>query len=131
MSTFLKVLYFYYLEIGNVKPYYAKTKGTHKELIMNRKLKLHIWFVDAREVGTIWYGLCLSANDLAKIGLLCLNKGKYNGKQIISENYIDEMIKKQKLKMVILGECHMYYYGRLLILKKIYTAMGNSANIYK
>ena len=53
MSTFLKVLYFYYLEIGNVKPYYAKTKGTHKELIMNRKLKLHIWFVDAREVGTI------------------------------------------------------------------------------
>lgn len=89
---------------------------------MNRKLKSYIWFVDAREVGTIWYGLCLSANDLARIGLLCLNKGKYNGKQIISENYIDEMIKKQKLKMTILGKYHMDYYGRLLILKKIYTA---------
>lgn len=98
---------------------------------MNRKLKSYIWFVDAREVGTIWYGLCLSANDLARIGLLCLNKGKYNGKQIISENYIDEMIKKQKLKMTILGKYHMDYYGRLLILKKIYTATGNSANIYK
>lgn len=131
MSAFLKVLYFYYLEIGNVKPYYAKTKEVHKEFIMNRKLKSYIWFVDAREVGTIWYGLCLSANDLARIGLLCLNKGKYNGKQIISENYIDEMIKKQKLKMTILGEYHMDYYGRLLILKKIYTAIGNSANIYK
>lgn len=86
-------MYLYYLEIENVKPYYAKTKETHKEFIMNRKLKSHIWFVDAREVGTTGYGLCLSANGLARIGLLCLNKGKYNGKPIISENYIDEMIK--------------------------------------
>lgn len=86
-------MYFYYLEIENVKPYYAKTEEEHKEFIMNRKLESHIWFGDSREVGTAGYGLCLSANDLAKIGLLCLNKGKYNGKQIISENYIDEMIK--------------------------------------
>ena len=93
MSTFLKVLYFYYLEIGNVKPYYAKAKEAHKEFIMNRKLKSHIWFVDAREAGTTWYGLCLSANDLARIGLLCLNKRKYSDKKIISEKYIDEMIK--------------------------------------
>ena len=77
----------------NVKPYYAKTEEEHKEFIMNRKLKSHIWFGDPKEVGTAGYGLCLSANDLAKIGLLFLNKGKYNGKQIISENYIDEMIK--------------------------------------
>ena len=86
------------MEIGNVKPYYAKTKETHKEFIMNRKLKSHIWFVDARKVGTIWYGLCLSANDLARIGLLCLNKRKYNDKKIISENYIDEMIKETEIK---------------------------------
>lgn len=83
------------MEIGNVKPYYAKTKEVHKEFIMNRKLKSHIWFVDTREVGTTGYGLCLSANDLARIGLLCLNTGKYNGKQIISENYIDEMKKNR------------------------------------
>ena len=86
------------MEIGNVKPYYAKTKETHKEFIMNRKLKSHICFVDAREVGTAGYGLCLSANDLARIGLLCLNKGKYNGKKIFSENYIDKMIKETEIK---------------------------------
>lgn len=33
--------------------------------------------------------------------------------------------------MAILGKYHMDYYSRLLILKKIYTVMGNSANIYK
>lgn len=98
MSAFLKVLYFYYLEIENVKPYYAKTKETHKEFIMNRKLKSHIWFVDAREAGTTWYWLCLSANGLARIGLLCLNKRKYNDKKIISENYIDKKIKETEIK---------------------------------
>jgi len=40
------------LKIRNVKPYYAKTEEEHKEFIMNRKLKSHIWFVDAREAGT-------------------------------------------------------------------------------
>ena len=30
--------------------------------------------------------------------------------------------------MAILGKYHMDYYGRLLILKKIYTAMGNNSN---
>lgn len=35
----------------NVKPYYAKTEEEHKDFIMNRKLKSHIWFGDPREVG--------------------------------------------------------------------------------
>ena len=75
--------------MGNVKPYYAKTKEDHKVFIINRKLKSHVWFVDAKEVRTAGYGLCLSAIDLIRIGLLCLNKVKYNNKQIVSENYID------------------------------------------
>jgi len=32
----------------------------------------------------------LSAQDLGKIGLLMLNKGKWNGKQIVSEEYINQ-----------------------------------------
>ncbi|ADL52622.1 serine hydrolase domain-containing protein [Clostridium cellulovorans] len=34
----------------------------------------------------------LTARDLAKIGLLFLNKGKFNGRQILSEAYINEAI---------------------------------------
>ena len=33
-------------------------------------------------------GLYLKAEDLAKIGMLCLNKGKWAGKQIVSETWV-------------------------------------------
>ncbi len=34
----------------------------------------------------------MSAEDMAKIGLLCLNKGSYDNKQIISSGWIEEII---------------------------------------
>lgn len=34
-----------------------------------------------------------TAQDYAKLGLLILHKGKYNGKQIVSEKYIEDLIK--------------------------------------
>ena len=40
-------------------------------------------------------GLSITPHDLAKIGLLCLNHGKWNGKQIISSKWIDESTQKQ------------------------------------
>lgn len=41
------------------------------------------------------WGLYLCPEDMAKFGILILNKGKYNNKQIISEKYIDEMCSTQ------------------------------------
>ncbi|NNF33447.1 MAG: serine hydrolase [Saprospiraceae bacterium] len=35
-------------------------------------------------------GLYLSSHDLAKIGLLMLNKGKWNGKQIVSQKWVED-----------------------------------------
>lgn len=42
---------------------------------------------------------CLNANarDIGKIGKLLINGGSYNGKQIISEKYIREMVELQKM----------------------------------
>lgn len=37
------------------------------------------------------YHMWFSTRDMARIGLLMLNKGKWNGNQVISENWIDEM----------------------------------------
>ena len=48
---------------------------------------------DPKGVGAAGYGLCMSTYDLSKIGLLCLNNGKYNRKQIVSEKWIKEMVK--------------------------------------
>jgi len=41
----------------------------------------------------IGYGLKISPRDGAKLGQLFLNKGRWDGKQIISEQYLNEMIK--------------------------------------
>lgn len=37
------------------------------------------------------YHMWFSTRDMARIGLLMLNKGKWNEKQVLSENWIDEM----------------------------------------
>ncbi len=51
-------------------------------------------WVQAPSAGTtvvpVSFALSLSPRDLAKIGLLVLNKGKWDGKQIVSEDWIRE-----------------------------------------
>ena len=41
------------------------------------------------------WGLSLTAEDSAKLGQLCLNMGRWNGKQIVSEEWIKESTRKQ------------------------------------
>ena len=41
------------------------------------------------------WGLSLTIEDMTKFGILYLNKGNWNGKQLISREYIEEAIKKQ------------------------------------
>lgn len=38
------------------------------------------------------YPMWFSTRDMARIGQLMLNKGKWNGKQVLSANWVDEMI---------------------------------------
>ncbi|MFW9824467.1 MAG: serine hydrolase [Candidatus Thorarchaeota archaeon] len=47
----------------------------------------------------IGYGLRISPRDAAKMGQLMLNKGKWNSNQLISEQYLDEMIKPSFLEV--------------------------------
>lgn len=41
------------------------------------------------------YPMWFSTRDMAKIGQLMLNKGAWNGKQIVSETWVDEMLKQR------------------------------------
>ena len=41
------------------------------------------------------YPMDFSTRDMAKIGQLMLQKGKWNGEQVISENWVNEMIKQR------------------------------------
>jgi len=114
-----------------IKPYknfYAKTREEHKEFTISKEPKERVWFADPMGIGTPGYGLCMTADDMALIGLLCLNDGYYNNKQIISKTWISEMIKPRKVDSPYFGGMS-YGYLWWIIDKDSYAASGNSGNV--
>ena len=72
----------------------------------------------------------MSAEDMAKIGLLCLNNGVYNGKRIISSSWIEEMTHPRKIEnQNWQGMEYGYLWWIIDRKKKIYAAIGNSGNV--
>ena len=118
------------LEIQPHMNYYVETAEEHKAFTIGKLPKENIWFCDTEGLGTPGYGLCMSAEDMAKIGLLCLNKGKVNDTQVVSESWIEEMTIPR-----IVGSDHFrgMEYGYLWWIidhdKNIYAAIGNSGNV--
>jgi CubicO group peptidase (beta-lactamase class C family) len=110
--------------------YRAKTAEEHKDFTMNKKPKENVWFCDPQGVGTAGYGLCFSAEDMAKIGLLCLNKGNFNGHQIVPSEWIDEMTKPVSVTGDKFGNMlYGYLWWIINEEKNIYAAIGNSGNV--
>ena len=108
----------------------AKTAQEHKHFIMNKEPKENLWFCDPKGVGTAGYCLCFSAEDMAKIGLLCMNKGTVNGVNIISSKWIDLIATNSGSAGD--GFQDMKYGFLWWILdaeKKTYAALGNSGNV--
>ena len=118
------------LGIAEHKNYYAETAEEHKAFTMGKTPKENIWFSDSDGLGTPGYGLCMSAEDMAKIGLLCLNKGCYNGKQIVSSAWIAEMTRPRVVESDhFRGMEYGYLWWMIDRKKNIYAAIGNSGNV--
>ncbi|MCR4734537.1 MAG: beta-lactamase family protein [Treponema sp.] len=118
------------LGIKKHKIYIAKSAQEHKDFTISREPKENVWFCDEEDLGTPGYGLCLSAQDMAKIGLLCLNRGKYDGHQIISEAWIDQMTRPRRVEgKHFRGMDYGYLWWIVDRDKKVYAAIGNSGNV--
>ncbi len=48
------------------------------------------WVADPQGVNTAGWGLFITAADMAKIGQLYLNRGAWNGRQLVSAEWVDE-----------------------------------------
>ena len=48
------------------------------------------WVMDSKGIHAAGWGLTLTARDMAKIGQLYLDDGKWDGKQIVSAQWIAE-----------------------------------------
>jgi CubicO group peptidase (beta-lactamase class C family) len=53
------------------------------------------WDTDVNKCSTGMGGLSMSSRDMAKIGYLYLRNGKWNGKQIVSQKWVEESTEKQ------------------------------------
>ena len=80
------------LMIAPRKIYVAPDAEAHKAFTVGKTPKGNIWFSDDKGVGAAEYGLCLSAEEMSKIGLLCLKKGVFNNRRIVSEKWLAESI---------------------------------------
>ncbi len=110
--------------------YYAQTAEEHKAFTIGKTPKGNIWFADPDGLGTPGYGLCMSAEDMAKIGLLCLNGGFYNNRQIVSSEWIEEMTRPRTVEGDhFRGMDYGYLWWIIDRQKNIYAAIGNSGNV--
>jgi len=110
--------------------YLAETAEEHKQFTIGKLPKENIWFCDTDGLGTPGYGLCMSAEDMAKIGLSCLNKGVYDNKQIISSSWIEEMTRPRVVESNNFRGMEYGYLWWIIDRKKnIYVAIGNSGNV--
>ena len=110
--------------------YIAKSAEEHKQFTIEKTPKENVWFCDTEDLGTPGYGLCMSAEDMAKIGLLCLNKGIYKGKRIISSSWIEDMTHPRAIgNQNWQGMEYGYLRWILDREKNTYAALGNSGNV--
>jgi CubicO group peptidase (beta-lactamase class C family) len=84
------------------------------------------WVADPKGINTAGWGLTLTAMDMAKIGQLYLNRGKWKNKQIVSSRWINESTKEhsrwEKLNLP-------YGYLWWTEIGNGYAAMGDSGNV--
>ena len=118
------------LTIAPRKIYVAPDAQAHKAFTVEKAPKGNIWFSDVKGVGTAGYGLCLSAEEMSKIGLLCLKKGVFQNKRIISEKWLEE---STKVRLHCTKKFRDMKYGYLWWIieedEGSYAAIGNSRNV--
>ena len=108
----------------------ASDKDDQFDFLMNKAPKKNEWYSDPKDTVTAGWGLCLSAEDMAKIGVLILNSGEYDNKRIISTNWIKEMTAPHIALGERFGNMHYgYLWYRPHKDKRIVAAIGDGGNV--
>ena len=106
------------------------TKEDQFNYVKSRSNHGNVWFLDPKDMPTAGWGLSISAYDMAQIGLMVLNNGIYNNKQIVSSKWINEMTTIQAAQDPSKGA---YAYGYLWWsphrTNEITAAIGDGGNV--
>ena len=111
-------------------PHSDSSKEDQFDFFINKDPRKYEWYSDPRGSVTAGWGLCMSARDMAVIGDLVLSSGLYNGKRIISEEYLKEMLGPHlKLDERFGFMNYGYLWYKPNDDKEAYAAIGDSGNI--
>ncbi|MCR5358047.1 MAG: beta-lactamase family protein [Lachnospiraceae bacterium] len=106
------------------------SKEDQFDFFMNKGPRKNEWYSDPQGTVTAGWGLCASGRDLAKIGDMVLNEGVYEGKQIVSREWIKQMITPYiKLNERFGFMEYGYLWYKPYPDREVYAAIGDSGNI--
>ena len=111
-------------------PHGDSSKEDQFDFFMNKNPRKYEWYSDPQGTVTAGWGLCMSARDMAVIGAMVLGDGEYEGRRIVSEEYVDEMLSPH----IKLGERfgnmnYGYLWYKPYDDREVYAAIGDSGNI--
>ncbi|MCR5274987.1 MAG: beta-lactamase family protein [Clostridiales bacterium] len=118
------------LGIPDIVPHGDSSKEDQLNYVMSKLPRKHEWYCDPKHTVTAGWGLCLSATDMAKIGDLVLHGGRHGDEQILSEEYVKDMLTpKQKLGEMFAFMEYGYLWYKPNKDKEVYAAIGDCGNI--
>lgn len=100
------------------------------DFFMNKGPRKNEWYSDPKDTITAGWGLCATGRDLARLGEMVLHEGAYDGKQIISSEWISEMLTPRlKLDKMFGYMEYGYLWYKPYEDKEVFAAIGDSGNI--
>lgn len=111
--------------LGITSPQSIRLEDKDKHMAFLKDKHVSGWVADPKGVNTAGWGLTLTTRDMMKIGLLYINKGKWEGQQIVKPEWIDESIKVHSKW----GDLSYGYLWWIIDSKKsCYAALGDGGN---
>ena len=97
---------------------------------MNKCPRKNEWYSDPKDTVTAGWGLTLSAHDMAKIGWMLINGGRYGDLQVLSGEWIARMTSPKLQLGEMFGNmqyCYLWY--RPHKDKPAFAAIGDGGNV--
>ena len=106
------------------------SKEDQFDFFMNKGPRKNEWYSDPRDTVTAGWGLCATGRDLARLGDMVLHDGRYEGRQIISGEWIRQMTTPYiKLGPMFGNMEYGYLWYKPYEDRQVYAAIGDSGNI--
>ena len=118
------------MDIPKHKIHGSSDKDDQFDFLMNKNPRGNEWYSDPQNTVTAGWGLTLSAYDMAKIGWMLVNGGRYGDIQVLSGEWVAQMTSpKLQLGEMFgnMGYCYLWY--RPYKDKPIFAAIGDGGNI--